>query len=312
MDDQTELFAQLTRLRAQGLLTDAEYEAKTAAVRARGTSHTENILGFNPGSDNSRPTTKARFAYGGLLFLAILGFAGVVISQVGRSAGIKSSTAATGVETAGTVSGAAGADSVANAPVKTSREGWTATTERDPMTDVSYRQVAALFSGEQSDAEVLVRCGSDGMLGYTISTFDKDGQPAPMRMNEAGPSISGLAPAGSSQTGQPRVSPGYTFIRYEIRTGSDRPIPIMLTRPQYNNQVTLIGPPGSKNAALLSQLACSNTVTVRLQMPYGEETYQWGQAVEPFMSIMTPCMQAQQKAQTTSPFTAKDAGEQKM
>ena len=284
MDDQTDLFAQLKRLHAQGLLTDAEYEAKTAALRSRSPNSSETVGDADQDANSGGPSKKARYAYATILGIAVIGFLGLLASQTGKPG--------RGNPAVSTKEG--GNTEAVGLQVAPTGDGWTATTGRDPMTDVSYRQAVLKLSGQQADATIQVTCSSTGALAYIITTFDKSGDTTPMRVNTVGARIVNDSVSGSSQVNPSRWQQGYGFINYEIRAGTAPAVRDAQYNPRYNNQIEIEGLP---NRDLLLSLAAADTATLRVQMPYGDETYHWSQAVEPFKSVASPCLLAQQKAQ---------------
>lgn len=276
MDDQTDLFAQLTRLHAQGLLTDAEFEAKKDALRNRSPNSSETVGEVDQHANSGRPSNKARLAYAATLGIAVIGFVGLLASQTGKPGG---------GSTAGSANEGDNTDA-AGLPVSPAGAGWTTTTGRDPMTDVSYRQAAIKLAGQQADATIQVSCSSTGALSYIITTFDKSGETTPMRLNAVGARVVNDSVAGSSQVNPSRWQQGYSFINYEIRAGSAPAVQRTQYNPRYDNQIEIQGLPARD---LLHSLATADTATLRVQMPYGDEAYQWSQSSQSFRQTVETC-----------------------
>jgi len=284
VDDQTDLFAQLTRLHAQGLLTDAEYEAKKAALRTRGSGP-----GPSPSSDQRREdvatfmasyrrNTRPWFLASFILILLIGGYFLVKASTT---------TPATGGSTAPGISGGSGP--------------WVVESKTDPMTDATVKYARATFEGQQFNIEVEVSCTSTGTLAYSATSFDKEGKPAEMR--------SDIAPIGP-------------YVRYQVRAGEEAPVELVTNNPQYNNQVVqssnlqqfqnvkgrtdLLAP----SVASTDSMARAAKATLRLFMLNGEETITMPQDSAGFRSVVDSCldMHAKTAAITPSPALEGPAG----
>ncbi|MBX9640096.1 MAG: SHOCT domain-containing protein [Mycobacteriaceae bacterium] len=280
MDDQTDLFAQLTRLHAQGLLTDAEYEAKKAALRKRGYGP-----GPSPSSDQRREdvaTFMARYRRNTRpWFLASL----ILILLIGGYFLVRASTTTTGAggSPASDINGGSGP--------------WAIESKTDPMTDATVKYARATFEGQQFNIEVEVSCTSTGTLAYSATSFDKEGKPAEMR--------SDFAPIGP-------------YVRYQVRAGDDAPIELVTNNPQYNNQVVqssnlqqfqnvkgrtdLLAP----NVASTDSMARAAKAMFRLFMLNGEETVVMPQDSAGFRSVVDSCLDMHAKATTITPPAALD------
>lgn len=278
MEDQTDLFAQLTRLHAQGLLTDAEYEAKKAELRARAAGPAPL-----PSSDQRREdvaTFMARYRRNTRpWFLASF----ILILLIGGYFLFKASTAAPGIggSPASDINGGSGP--------------WAIESKTDPMTDATVKYARATFEGQQFNIEVEVSCTSTGTLSYSATSFDKEGKPAEMR--------SDIAPIGP-------------YVRYQVRAGEDAPVELVTNNPQYNNQVVqssnlqqfqnvkgrtdLLAP----NVASTDSLARATKATLRLFMLNGEETVAMPQGSAGFRSVVDSCLDMHAKAIANAPSLA--------
>lgn len=276
MDDQTDLFAQLTRLHVQGLLTDEEYEAKKAALRSRGLNMPETDGSVDRDTNSGGPAAKSRYAYAAALGIAVVGFIGLLATQTNKPDG----------GNAAMPTNEGGDTQAAELPDSQTGDAWSITTERDPMTDVSYQQALIKVSGQQADATIQATC-RQGALGYTLTTFDKNGETTPMRVITTEGRWVDYSVAGSSQRQAPRYQAGGSYINYQIRAGSGEALTKQYGNPRYNNQIAIVDPSAQE---FLRSLATADKGTWRVQMPYGDETYTWSQSAPEFKQSIAACL----------------------
>lgn len=280
MDEQTDLFAQLTRLHAQGLLTDGEYEEKKAALRAR-----EHGYGPLPSSDQRREdvaTFMASYRRNTRpWFLASF----ILIILIGGYFLVKASSTSPGA-------------SAASSPDINGDSGpWAVESKTDPMTDATVKSARAVFEGQQFNIEVEVSCTSTGTLSYSATSFDKEGKAAEMR--------SSFAPIGP-------------YITYQIRADDEAPVNLIANNPQYNNQVVqssnLQQYQNSKghtewlapSVASTDRMARAAKVTLRLFMLNGEETIAMPQDSAGFRGVVDSCLDMHAKATPNTPLPAPE------
>ena len=280
VEDQTDLFAQLARLHAQGLLTDAEYEDKKAALVAK---IQESALpsSVRPGAAPSEATKHGPLRNTRVWMLVIfVPLAIIGIYSLARTA--DSSSAGSGSTDAASV--AIGSDS----------GPWTIESTTDPMTDAAVKSAKATFEGSQFNIEVAVSCATSGALSYTAASFDKAGKPVEMR-------------SSASQYG--------ARIPFQVRADDGKPISQFSPNPQYNNQIVLEWVPGSSRFDFLTDagtLASAQRVILRLFMLSGEETVTLPQDSAGFRGVVDSCLQQQPSptpSATPAPVAAAESSD---
>lgn len=277
MDDRVDAFARLNRLRAEGVLTDAEYEREKAALMGNARPLT---LGWRERWAAGREATRdmrrsLRWSFVGCV---------IVVALIGTYFFGKARTLA---EARGEISGPA--QTTADASTKGgslfgSESPWTIQTTTDPMTDASAALASATFEGNQFNVEVGVSCSSTGDIGYTATSFDKDGRPAEMRSEIR----------TSGYDGQTRV-----FIPFQMRADDNEPLSWSNSNPDYNNRIELNSEPvqfymGKPIDDRAEGMAAASKIVLRLFMPTGEETIEWSQTDPSLRNLMAPCLSQRQ------------------
>ncbi len=282
MEDPTDLFTQLAQLHAQGLLTDAEYEEKKAALRSRRQSgdlppspdrSLEKVTSFMASyRRNTRPW-----------FLASV----ILTILIGGYFLIKASTTSPrfAAASASHLNGDSGP--------------WTIESTTDPMTDATVKSAKATFEGSQFNFEVAVSCASTGELTYTATSYDRDGKPAEMRSE--------------------MDNSGHTYLRFQMRVDSDPTFDGSTTDPQYNNQIVLRGLLGDFVAINLfakspsfKEVGLAKLVRLRLFMTNGDETIQLPQDSAGFRGVIDSCLQQQPNpipSATPTPVAAAESSD---
>ena len=296
MDDRVDAFARLNRLRAQGILTDSEYDSEKAALMGGDSPQRLSLgerwaAGWEATSDMRR---WLRWSFLGCVI--VIGLIGTYF--FGKAASI--------AEARGELPGPA-ETSVGEAPTGDLSEEtsslfgpdspWTIQTTTDPMTDAAVSQATARFEGNQFDFEVVARCSSTGDIGYIATSFNKDGEPAEMRVTAIAPSVWGQV-AGSQAYTAPRVTPGRLTIDFQMRADDNEPLSRSNSNPEFNNQIRLNSgavqplPADGSGGDSAEQMAAASKIVLRLFMPSGEETINWSQNDASFRRVLQPCLES--------------------
>jgi hypothetical protein len=271
MDDRVDAFARLNRLRAEGVLTDAEYEREKALLMG---NDRPLELGWRERWAAGREATSDMRRSLRWSFLGCV----IVIALIGTYFFGKARTLA---EARGEISGpaeTASNTSNASGSLFGSESAWTIQTTTDPMTDATVNQASATFEGNRFNIEVGVSCSSTGDISYTATSFDKAGEPAEMR----------------TEANWQR-----SWIPFQMRADDDQPLSWATSNPQYNNQISLNSEPvqffmGKPVDDRAEGMAAASNIVLRLFMPTGEETIKWSQADTALRSLLTPCLSQRQ------------------
>lgn len=272
LNEQADAAARLRRLRAQGVLSEEEYQREIAGLRGdTGELRLTWANRWKAGRDSTRSFRHSmRWSFFGCV---------VVIALIGTYFFGKARSLA---EARGEISGPAqvGGDApIERASLFGSSSPWTVETTTDPMTDATVSQANATFEGNQFKFEVSASCASTSDITYAITSFDQDGEPAEMR--------SELSPSGS------------IWIHYQLRADRQKPVNEVASDPQYTNQILLrssgVRPQQdwrSFDGDAAEPIARASVVTARLFMQSGEEVIRWPQDDPNFRKALKPCLDA--------------------
>lgn len=146
---------------------------------------------------------------------------------------------------------------------------WAIQSSQDEMTDLGYRRAVARVSGDRHDFEVATTCRDNGDFEYVIRSFNRYGEPAPMREQLT------------------NYGPQFT---YWLRIDGGRALPIVNLRPQYSNQVRLV-PYGLRNGqSEPERLLAGTRLIARFSMADGEDTIRFDQASPEIRAALAPCL----------------------
>lgn len=279
MNNDTDAFARLQRLRAQGVLTDAEYEQQKAALMGRS----------EPGAARwEERRTLGREIGGGMWGSTrwwLLGSVFVILLIGAYFFGKAASLAESRSEIAG-ASESGGDTSAESASFFDAESVWDVQSVTDAMTDATVTQATATFKGNQFDIEVGISCSSNGDTRYTAASFDKAGQPAEMRSRV----VTFGAPYDVG-----------TWVDYQVRADDGPAVSGVVRNPEYNNQISLhsggvhfLG--GQLVEDTTHRIAAASNVVLRLFMLNGEETIEWDQSDPDLRNLLAPCL-AQRQAE---------------
>lgn len=134
---------------------------------------------------------------------------------------------------------------------------WKVSSETDAMTDEVVQRASAVLSGNSVNAEARISCTSDRTT-YTLTTFDKQGQPVEM-------------------------VPNYGRLSIMLRIDDQPPVRIV-HRAKLANQFEFIDQQ--------AQLASASLLTLRLDTVNGEETIRLDQSAPSLRPMLDQCAQS--------------------
>jgi hypothetical protein len=153
---------------------------------------------------------------------------------------------------AGCSAGAGSSGDAADEP----RNGWSVSSEVDAMSDRTVHRAKANIAADNLDVDIEITCDSS-RIGYTFTTFDKSGEPVPMRVGSAG------IP---------------TTVRLD-----QQPVMNMRGTAQLQNRLALIGVDPS--------WARASQLTLRLHTIGSEETIRFDQTDSRLRPMLDECVQ---------------------
>ena len=263
MEDNTDAFTRLQRLRVQGVLTDAEYEKQKTQLLGQGaTAHPGWRERWRTGRQTGREVRHAMWPWtiGSLVVILLIG-----AYFFGKGASLAEQRGELGTSTVVDVRQAPSVESD-----NTPDSPWTFSSKTDPMTDATLGEARATFEGTQFKIEAIVSCSSTGEMSYTATSFDKADKPAEMRSEVLG-NLNTAIPFQARADGQPALS-------------------LFTSNPKFNNQVVLeSGAFGASDT--VANLAAASKVVLRLSMLTGDETIELPQTDQGFRALVSPCIE---------------------
>jgi hypothetical protein len=164
------------------------------------------------------------------------------------------------------------------------------------MTDARSQTATGTIRGTQFDIEVRITCRNDGRIEYSLSAFDKTGQPAEMR----------------SWT-QFRNQSAIRKVDFQVRADTASAFTFSAA-PQFVNQATFatvsqtagqFGPQGLPWEEYALRIAGSRRVTARLPILSGEATIHIDQTGSIVRGVLDPCIE--QLARSRQQYEAAEA-----
>ena len=261
MEDNTDAFARLQRLRVQGVLTDAEYEKQKAQLLGRvATAPLGWRERWRTGRETGRGVRRAMMPWtiGSMVVILLIGayFFGKG-SSLAETRGELGTSSTVNTREASPVE----SDSTDDSP-------WTFSTKTDPMTDATLSEASATFEGNQFNIEVVVRCSSTGDMSYTATSFDKENKSAEMRSEI----LDNLD----------------TTIPFQARPDNQKAVSLNTNNPKFNNQAVL-NYDASDAVGTVPNMAAASKVVFRFSMLTGDETIELPQTGQDFRALVSPC-----------------------
>lgn len=278
MDHDKQLAERLRKLHAEGVLNDAELKAELRRSTLASRAHPTSLFRLSAVSRWSLAGSAAFALAIGAFFFGKASTVGAGASDESQDGPLTSS--------AGTLFGVQSADP------------WGYTSQTDSMTDVTVDKANATFTDGDYQIQVAAACTAAGQISYTISTFDADDQPAPMRAQIYGPSVIG-APAGSNASYSPTITPARQVVPFEMRADEAPAQEFSVTKPEYNNQVSVTSSPVRIYANQIiddgaEQIAAATQIRVRLHLQSGDAEVAWPQGSQSFRKLMSGCLAARE------------------
>lgn len=257
-------FAELQRKRAQGEITEAEYEA------ARNSLRSSDTLRHQPIRSARSPLMKV---FIGLAFCAVLGSAAVVAWVADRPSSIAARDGGRPSSNFERVR-----QTLERAlPTGLMGSGWTIQNHEAAMTDLRYGTASRHLNGVNHDLQLEVTCAENGNIIYKGEAFDKNGEPSVISGQNA-------FFAGRWQRLFPfLVRADDAQARQSFAGNLERPNFVHLEYPYMTF---------GSSVAPVEELAQANVARMALPFAEGEEIYEWSQASSDFQRFMRPCLTA--------------------
>lgn len=173
----------------------------------------------------------------------------------------------------------AGNQSIAASADSPAADIWTVSAATDPMTDAQITTAATKLAGRAADIELTVTCSSQGQIKYVLASYDKSGEPVPMR-NEV----------------NHKLEP---YVRYQFRIDDAPPVSLTHSAPEYNNVIAMETPSpaalevfaGMGNTeTYFDAMAKAKRVAFALPLASSDETIVVDQTPPSFVSAVKPCI----------------------
>ena len=143
------------------------------------------------------------------------------------------------------------------------------------MTDERSIVASAMVAGNIYDAAITIRCSSEGMPTYTLRTFDKSGEVAPM-LQEAVVTQYGMVPT----------------VRFQVRVDAKKAINLANDNPVQANQVHF-SPGFHTDQATAREILGGERMLVKLGFQNGPEIFRIDQRADPVRTVLAPCLSQQ-------------------